>query len=99
MKKENSIGVLIGKFVLGLFATGFNAWTITMLWGWFAVAVFGLPAISVVAVFGLELLVNTFLFNPYTTHVQEKEGWEASLEIIMVSALALLCGFLLHLMM
>jgi hypothetical protein len=90
---------LFGKFVLGLIATGFHAFVITMLWSWFAVATFGLPALSIVAVFGFELLVNTFMFNPYKTEVQKKEGTQASLEIIGVSALTLLSGFLLHLMM
>lgn len=99
MKKEVSIAALIGKFVLGIVATAFNAFVVTMLWSWFAVAVFGLPAISIAAVFGLELLVNTFLFNPYTTNVQDKDGVEASTEIIAVSGLALIAGYIIHLCM
>jgi uncharacterized membrane protein SpoIIM required for sporulation len=99
MKKEKTGVEIAMSFVLGLVATGFHAFTVTMLWSWFAVAVFGLPALSIVAVFGFEILVNTFRYNPYTTTVQEKEGVQASIEIIGVSALALLAGFLLHLMM
>jgi hypothetical protein len=99
MKKEKSGVEIVMSLVLSLVAAGFHAFTITMLWSWFAVAVFGLPVLSIVAVFGFEILVNTFLFNPYTTNVQEKEGTQASVEIIGVSALALLAGFLLHLMM
>jgi hypothetical protein len=99
MKKEKSGVEVALSFVLGLVAAGFSAFVITMLWTWFAVAVFGLPVLSIVAVFGLELLVNTFMFNPYTTNVQEKDAVQASSEIIGVSALALLAGFLLHLMM
>lgn len=100
MKKEKkSLATAVGNFVLGLVATGFNAWAVTLLWTWFAVATFGLPALSIVAVFGLEILLKTFAFNPYTFKPSEKDSATASCELIGVTAFALLAGYLLHLMM
>lgn len=89
----------VGNLVLGVIAVAFNAWTVTMLWSWFACAVFGLPAISIAAVIGISLLINTFTFNPYRWTFNEKESSQASLETIMVSVVALLGGWLVHLAM
>lgn len=99
MKKEKSIVKIVGDFLLGCLATGFNAWTVTMLWAWFAVAVFGLPAISVQAVLGLEILVNAFVFNPYRASFNDKESSQASLELLAVSVIAFLAGYVIHLCM
>lgn len=97
--KEQSFVKATCNFVFGCVATFFSAWVVTMLWGWFAVATFGLPALSIMAVFGLEILVNTFMFNPYKWTFNEKESSQASAEIIGVSGLALVVGFLIHLCM
>lgn len=37
---------LMTKMVLGFFTSVYGAWVITVLWGWFAVAILGLPPIT-----------------------------------------------------
>jgi hypothetical protein len=89
----------IGKFLFGCATTAFEAWTITMLWSWFVVAVFGLPALSIPAVLGLEMLVKTFMFNPYKNDLKDMDSTAAIIQHLVVSVVALIAGYVIHLCM
>jgi hypothetical protein len=78
----------VGLFLAAVLARGF---VLTVLWGWFAVPVFGLPALGIAPALGLTVLLG-YLLN------HKKEG--QSLADIFAGALAALgVGWVIHLFM
>lgn len=55
-----------------------NGWALTILWGWFVVPIFGLPALSISSAIGLGLVVNLLTYQPVhdprTNRVKAVEG-------------------------
>jgi hypothetical protein len=79
---------MVGLFLAAILTRGF---VLTVLWGWFAVPVFGLPALGIAPALGLTVLLN-YLLN------HRKEG--QSLAGIFGGALAALgVGWVIHLFM
>jgi hypothetical protein len=67
--------VVLGFFgVLGLlaFSALWRGYVLTVLWAWFAVPTFGLPALHLAPAIGLSLLVS-FLTHQVDMHQQEGE--------------------------
>jgi hypothetical protein len=83
-----AVPTIVALYVAAILARGF---VLTILWGWFAVPVFGLPALSIAAAIGLTVLLS-YLLN----HTKES----VSLGNIFIQALAALgAGYLIHLFM
>jgi high-affinity Fe2+/Pb2+ permease len=68
-----------------------RGFALSILWGWFIVPVFGLPALSIPFAIGLSLVVG-FL----TDHVDDKDGdWSAAVYKAAIGpAVALLIGWI-----
>lgn len=80
--------VIVGLYLAAILARGL---VLTILWGWFAVPVFGLPALSITAAIGLTVLLSYLLNHRKTT---------ASLgDIFLQSVAALGAGWVIHLFM
>lgn len=76
----------VGLFLAAILVRGF---VLTVLWGWFAVPVFGLPALGIAPALGLTVLLN-YLLN----HKREAQ----TLGGIFDGALAALgVGWVIHL--
>ncbi len=91
-----SIPVLI---VLSVVA---NAYALSVLWGWFVVPLFALPALSIPVAMGLSVIVN-FMTSHSTTESKtsdDDEPWETLLKafiyVIFRPGFALLFGWIIH---
>lgn len=90
-------------FALGIgyvVSTIYSGWVLTVLWGWFIVSTFGLPALSIPLAIGLNLLVVLLTINaqPYT---DKEKGFFESVSGAMVfgatvRTLFLISGWTLH---
>ena len=91
-----------------------NGWVLEVIWGWFMVPIFNLPAITIVEAMGLSLVVSfTFFFNNILDIMKakasdvKKSNDSEFLDrvildivfIILYSVLTLGIGYLIHLMM
>ena len=52
-----------------------NGWVLSVLWGWFAVPVFGLPALSIPAALGVQVIVS-FLTKHHRKDIPDDERIE-----------------------
>jgi uncharacterized membrane protein SpoIIM required for sporulation len=98
-KELKDLGKVVGKFLVGVSAVALNAYVVTVLWAWFVVAVFGLPALSIAAVLGLHLLYKMFTFNQRVEINLVEDGVSADIASIVLSLLALGVGYGIHLCM
>ncbi len=81
----SAVGV-VGLFLAAILARGF---VLTVLWGWFAVPVFGLPALGIAPALGLTVLLN-YLLN-------HKKDNQSLLGIFGGALAALGVGWVIHL--
>ena len=81
-----AVPLALGLFVAAVVARGL---VLTVLWGWFAVPVFGLPALGVASAIGLSVLLV------YTLNCAKTKG---SLGDVFLQALSALgAGWVIHL--
>lgn len=87
---------LVALLLLYPFAAAYRGLVLTVLWGWFVVPAFGLPALGLVDAIGLSLIVG-FLTNPAPKKGEDTDvGWSVA-AAITVPTVALIFGFLWHL--
>lgn len=88
----------LAEFLFGCAEIGFRAYVMTVLWAWFVVSTFGLPALTIPAVLGIHMLYGVFKYNPRVKVEQAEEtGVVANLAGIFISLIALGCGYVIHL--
>ena len=66
----------LGVFALVFIISGFiRGWALSVLWNWFAVPLFGLPALTVWAAYGLVLLLHVayVVYIPVKDERSDKE--------------------------
>ena len=70
----------------------FSGWAFAILWGWFAVPIFGLPPLTIAAAIGVSLLAG-YLTHQYRPEKTEPgQHWKRFAEIIGYAILKpLLC--------
>jgi hypothetical protein len=79
--------------VAGLYLTAIlcRGFVLTVLWGWFVVPVFGLPALGIASALGLTVLLNNLLGH--------KREAKSLTDIFLMALAALGVGWLIHLFM
>ncbi len=97
-------GGIIGISLLIALSSIFNGYTLSILWEWFIVPVFGLPQLSVAPAIGIALVIG-YLTHQSNPDVEEKER-ETSEKVARVIATSivrplfvLLFGWVVHLFM
>lgn len=83
--------------VAGLLAAS-AAWAgfaLSVLWGWFIVPLFALPALSVPAAIGLMMVASCLRGRDFEK--QDEKGSEVLARIILVPALSLMLGWVVQL--
>ena len=70
------IGLLVITILVSIIASVINGWVPTVLWGWFIVPVFSLPALTIVQAIGVALII-TFLTRHSISSDSSKDWTEA----------------------
>ena len=74
MKALSVIGLIIAAIVgVALYAV-YNAWVLTILWGWFIVPL-GVKSLSIAHAYGFTLLTSLILGNRGVKENKNKEDW------------------------
>jgi len=79
-----------------------SAYTTTHLWAWFVVSTFGVPALSMRAAMGINILITHFVFNPNSATKESKHdsSWDALATFagaaLGTNLLILVMGYLVH---
>ena len=75
-KTENQVLACLGAFALLAFTVIFvpiyGGWVLSILWGWFMVPLFGLPALSIPAAIGVSL-VAALLTHQYRDDKKDED--------------------------
>lgn len=87
------IGMLI-LFPLIILGTVLNGWVLTILWGWFMVPIFNLPALTLVPAMGVALVIGYL-----TKNVGVKADENAAAAMIVYPFITLLIGYVIQLFM
>lgn len=99
MKRDNEgCGLALTLFLLAVpVAALIHAFTLKVLWAWFAVPALGAPVLSMAGAYGLSLLVSGFIAK--RDRKAETEGWsEVAREILRDLSFSLMkAGYLLAL--
>ena len=78
MKALSVFGIIIAAIVgLFLFAI-YNAWVLTILWGWFIVPL-GVKALSIAHAYGFTLVTGLILSNRGIKENKGKDDWVSSI--------------------
>lgn len=72
-----------------------DGWVMSILWRWFMVTAFGLPALSVVAAIGVCICIHSFIATTNNCK-QEKQGWPQIVGGLLRPLVFLLLGALWH---
>ena len=94
MKALSVIGIVIAAIVgLFLFCI-YNAWVLTILWGWFIVPL-GVKALSIAHAYGFTLVTGLILGNRGVKENKNKEDWTGSIVTwLLLPAIALFFGWI-----
>lgn len=94
MKALSVLGLVIGCIVgLALFCI-YNAWVLTILWGWFIVPL-GVKSLSIAHAYGFTLVIGLILSNRGVKENKDKEDWTSSIIVwILLPAVSLLFGWI-----
>lgn len=99
-----AVGAVIGIIfaIFGAFALTaiLNGWVLSILWGWFAVPTFGLPALSIPSAIGVALVVSylTYQYIPDRNSDEDSAGRSISF-IIARPFIALFIGWIVQMFM
>lgn len=78
MKALSVIGLIIAAIVgLALYVI-YNAWVLTILWGWFIVPL-GVKALSIAHAYGFTLVTGLILSNRGVKENKGKDDWVSSI--------------------
>jgi len=94
MKALSVVGLIIGALVgLFLFCI-YNAWVLTILWGWFIVPL-GVKALGVAHAYGFTVVTGLILGNRGVKENKDKGDWVSSVATwLLLPAVALLFGWI-----
>jgi multisubunit Na+/H+ antiporter MnhB subunit len=88
--------------LFGIFPIFINGFVLEILWGWFAVPIFGLPQLAFIPACGIVVLINQ-AFKPVKAHHNKEEAEETTSEVfasilnlIITPSLLLFYGWILH---
>ena len=97
------LGGIVGAGFLMVFSSIFTGYTLSVLWGWFVVPTFGVPALHIVPAIGVAIVVS---YLTYQTHDCVKEEMSYGKAIgkgiamaILKPSLALFFGWIVRLFM
>lgn len=88
--------------IVGVLAalTMWRGYVLTVLWAWFVVSTFAVPALSIPAAIGLCLTVSMFKNRRKDNSMDEKEPWGQELATeALIPLLALVLGWIVKLWM
>lgn len=92
---SDTVSAQLGKIVLNIVnlvaSVTFSGYTLSVLWGWFIVPMFGLPALAIPAALGV-MLIATYLTKGVPTKAEQEEvkwyyGWVKSLLALLIGAI------------
>lgn len=84
------VGVIVGIFLFCIY----NAWVLTILWGWFIVPL-GVKALSVAHAYGFTLVTGLILSNRGVKENKDKDDWVGSiLTWLLLPLVALFFGWI-----
>ncbi len=73
-----AIFTFVSIFAAAIVATIWGGYVLSVLWGWFMVPIFALPALSIAQAIAVKLTVRVITYTDYTTAKKgddEKEVW------------------------
>lgn len=80
--QEPSWGELMFALALPILGIPYKGWVFSVLWGWFVVGTFGLPALSIAQAIGLAM-VTAMLTSHHSANSDAKE--RTRLELVLTS--------------
>jgi hypothetical protein len=79
MKTDNIIlgyiGLLTAVITMVITSTIVNGWALSLLWAWFVVPIFELPALSLMQAIGIAMIINFSTANLAKENFQIEKGW------------------------
>ena len=95
------LGGIVGVGVLMVCLSLFQGYVVSVLWGWFIVPVFGVPALSIVPAIGIALVVTYLTHqiqdNEAGKHGVGKQVLDGTVRAVVKSTVALVLGWSVHL--
>lgn len=93
------LAAFIGIVALMIISTIYNGWVLSILWKWFVVSTFGLPALGIAQGIGLSLTVGFLTKNHKPTEAESKKSFaenftEGITTALIYPSLALLFGWI-----
>jgi hypothetical protein len=87
------VAIVVGVVALMFVAIAANAFVLSMLWAWYVVPVFGMPALSLPVAFGLGLIASCF-HRSYTPHIPKDQQFQAFVSALAYPFILLTFGWL-----
>jgi len=104
MKVFAALGIFVSLIVALVLGSIFNGYALSVLWGWFIVPVFHLPALTVVPAIGIAMVVG-YLTRQIGPDVEEKDRSSSEkmarsfAHAFFLPLFALFFGWIVHLFM
>ena len=80
------IGLFIGAVIL-------RGWALSTLWGWFAVPIFHLPALSIPQAIGVSIVVSLLTYQRIPEGAKDKK-WDPIAHSVLVPLFAVWVGWI-----
>ena len=94
------IGFLVGFFALLAASALWSGYVLTVLWVWFVMPAFGLPALALAPAIGLVLVIRLITYQGDAAHKQQGSDAErliqSGIQAFLFPALALGFGWVAH---
>lgn len=93
------IGAILTFLILVVVGTVASGYALSVLWGWFVVPTFELPALTIIQALGISLVVNYFTSDLQRTQEESKEKsytkvlFNACLKIVLRPLIFLFLGW------
>lgn len=96
-EKKTGCLALVGMLVYLPFGFAMRGFVVSMLWSWFVVTSFGLPPLGIVPSIGLIAVVGAIHRGPMSS--KESSAGDLIVFDVLVAAMTLLVGWVVHLCM